>query len=93
MIVLFAYMYVTFSRRKTVDDWGLEGEKVVKRALFGVMNNYPQKKIMTFNKFSDDFNFAVNLNNLDHLEKSELANIKGECDLFGGKPNIILCSI
>merc|ERR1719391_687772 len=68
-------------KRKTVDDWGLEGEKVVKRALFGVMNNYPQKKIMTFNKFSDDFNFAVNLNNLDHLEKSELANIKDYLNL------------
>ena len=83
-MIEFSYLFVTFSRRKTVDDWGLEGEKVVKRALFGVMNNYPQKKIMTFNKFSEDFNFAVNLNNLDHLEKSELANIDGEWNLWEG---------
>ena len=83
-MIEFSYLFVTFSRRKTVDDWGLEGEKVVKRALFGVMNNYPQKKIMTFNKFTEDFNFAVNLNNLDHLEKSELANIDGEWNLWEG---------
>ena len=37
---------------------------------------------MTFNKFTEDFNFAVNLNNLDHLEKSELANIDGEWNLW-----------
>jgi len=72
-------------KRKTVDDWGLEGEKVVKRALFGVMNNYPQKKIMTFNKFTEDFNFAVNLNNLDHLENSELANIDGYLNLTSNR--------
>merc|ERR1712180_507531 len=31
-----------------VDDGNADGVKTVKRALFGLMNNYPQKKIMTF---------------------------------------------
>ena len=42
------------------------------KALFAKMNPYPQKKIMTFNKFQDDFQFNANLNNLDHLEKNEI---------------------
>jgi len=61
-------------RRAIVDDNGADaGTKLVKRSLFGRMNNFPQKKIMTFNKFTDDFDFQVNLNNLDHLDRKEQA--------------------
>merc|ERR1712029_1110315 len=37
------------------------------------MNNYPQKKIITFNKFTQDFDFSVNVNGLDHLGEKEIS--------------------
>merc|ERR1711936_726685 len=57
------------------DDEGKPSKKTVNKALFAKMNPYPQKKIMTFNKFQDDFQFNANLNNLDHLEKNEISNV------------------
>ena len=45
------------------------------------MNPFPQKKIMTFNKFTDDFDFAVNVNNLDHLTEKEVAYLGGYVNL------------
>ena len=54
------------------DDSGNPAKKTVNKALFAKMNPFPQKKIMTFNKFQDDFDFNVNLNNLDHLSQEEI---------------------
>lgn len=47
----------------------------MKRTLFGLMNAYPQKKVITFNKHTDDFPFWVNYAELDHLPSNELENI------------------
>lgn len=47
----------------------------VKRTLFGLMNPYPQKKVITFNKHSSDFSFNVNYADMDHLDANELKNI------------------
>uniref|UniRef100_A0A6B2EBB5 Hypoxia up-regulated protein 1 n=1 Tax=Phlebotomus kandelakii TaxID=1109342 RepID=A0A6B2EBB5_9DIPT len=44
----------------------------VKRTLFGPMNPYPQKKVITFNKHTSDFTFEVNYSELDHLAKEEI---------------------
>lgn len=52
-----------------------EGIKQVKRTLFGLMNPYPQKKIITFNKHTTDFNFSVNYADLDYLPENEIKNI------------------
>lgn len=49
--------------------------KLVKRTLFGVMNPYPQKKIITFNKHTHDFSFSVNYAELDHLPEQEILNL------------------
>ncbi|KAK9696278.1 Hsp70 protein [Popillia japonica] len=49
--------------------------KQVKRMLFGLMNPYPQKKIITFNKHVDDFLFNVNYADLDYLPANEILNI------------------
>ncbi|XP_044743418.1 hypoxia up-regulated protein 1 [Chrysoperla carnea] len=49
--------------------------KQVKRTLFGLMNPYPQKKIITFNKHTDDFEFNVNYADLDHLAPIDLLNL------------------
>lgn len=48
------------------------GNKPVKRMLFGPMNPYPQKKILTFNKHQSDFTFTVNYAELDHLPPQEI---------------------
>ncbi|CAH0727166.1 unnamed protein product, partial [Brenthis ino] len=39
------------------------------------MNPYPQKKVITFNKHTDDFSFNVNYAELDHIPSSELMSI------------------
>lgn len=57
-----------------------EGEsgstRLVRRMLFGAMNSYPQKKVITFNKHTDDFEFSVDYADLESvLGKDEVANI------------------
>merc|ERR1712107_17279 len=54
---------------------GEEGVKKVRRTLFGRMNPYPQKKIMTFNKHQADFTFYVNYADMDYLGKAEVENV------------------
>lgn len=51
------------------------GKKPVVRTLFGPMNTYPQKKVITFNKHKQDFEFHVNYAELDYLSPNEIANI------------------
>ncbi|KAK3912914.1 Hypoxia up-regulated protein 1 [Frankliniella fusca] len=66
---------VTFERE-------IEGSapKQIKRLLFGPMNPYPQKKVLTFNKHTDDFSFNVKYADLDHIPENEVQNI-GSLDL------------
>ncbi|XP_076274014.1 hypoxia up-regulated Grp170 co-chaperone protein [Rhynchophorus ferrugineus] len=52
-----------------------EGTKTVKRTLFNLMNPYPQKKIITFNKHTDDFSFIANYADLDYLPLEEIQYI------------------
>jgi len=51
---------------------GSVSPKHVKRTLFGSMNPYPQKKILTFNKHQNDFSFHVGYAELDHLSDLEI---------------------
>lgn len=51
------------------------GKKPVVRTLFGPMNVYPQKKVITFNKHKQDFDFTVNYADLDYLGAGEVANV------------------
>ena len=64
---------VTFNR-----DPG-EGAEIrqVKRVLFGLMNAYPQKKVITFNKHTEDFDFYVHYGDLNHLSAEEQSYIGG----------------
>ncbi|XP_063606713.1 hypoxia up-regulated protein 1-like [Penaeus indicus] len=68
---------VDFERQVENDD-GSTSTKVVKRSLFAFGNNYPQKKVMTFNKHNADFSFYVNYGDLSHLSKEELKNANAE---------------
>ena len=61
---------VNFERHFEDDD-GNPAKKTVNKALFAKMNPFPQKKIMTFNKFQDDFEFHANINNLEYLDEKE----------------------
>ncbi|XP_062139622.1 hypoxia up-regulated protein 1 [Drosophila sulfurigaster albostrigata] len=47
--------------------------KHVKRVLFAQMNPYPQKKVITFNKHTDDFEFYVNYGDLERYSAAEVA--------------------
>lgn len=49
--------------------------KHVKRTLFSLMNPYPQKKKITFNKRTEDFSFNVNYADLDYLTPTEVLHI------------------
>lgn len=47
--------------------------KLIKRSLFAAMNPYPQKKVITFNKHTEDFEFNVNYAELEHVSEHEVA--------------------
>lgn len=66
--VLFP-IQITFDR--TVDN----KVKQVKKSLFSKMNPYPQKKIITFNKYLDNFQFHINYAELDYLPPHEVAAV------------------
>jgi len=67
---------VDFTRAIEPEEGGEAGTvKKVKRTLFGRMNPFPQKKIMTFNKHQADFTFNVNYADLDYLGVNEVANL------------------
>ncbi len=48
-----------------------EVRKIVKRTLFYRGNPYPQKKVLTFNRYSDDFSFQIFYGDLDFLSAEE----------------------
>ncbi|XP_072153821.1 hypoxia up-regulated protein 1 isoform X2 [Bemisia tabaci] len=50
------------------DRDGDASSKQVRRTLFGAMNPYPQKKVLTLYKHTEDFSFHVNYADLDHLD-------------------------
>ncbi|KAK2147196.1 hypothetical protein LSH36_564g01052 [Paralvinella palmiformis] len=62
---------VEFERARSGDDNG-DSSKLVKRLLFGRMNPFPQKKVMTFSKQNKDFSFAVNYGDLSFLNEEFL---------------------
>lgn len=65
---------VDFERPVETDE-GKADVKQVRRSLFTRMNPFPQKKIMTFNKHTAEFDFNVKLGDLEHLGEEELANV------------------
>ncbi|XP_065201452.1 hypoxia up-regulated protein 1 [Planococcus citri] len=55
---------VTFEREKSDVE---KESKQITRTLFNLMNPYPQKKILTFNKHQNDFEFRVQYGDLESL--------------------------
>ena len=70
-------------------------KKTIKRTIFQKMNPYPQKKAITFNRFSDDFGFSVYING-ELSETVSLTGVKGahenntHADAKGVKGSLIL---
>ncbi|PAA74658.1 hypothetical protein BOX15_Mlig034201g1, partial [Macrostomum lignano] len=52
-----------------VDFKTAEDGKEIKRLLFNLGNHYPQRKVMTFNKHTQDFDFSVGYTSLNHLNE------------------------
>lgn len=64
---------VDFERELDANEDGKKVVKIVRRTLFPAMNPYPQKKVLTFNKHSEDFSFYVNYGNMSTLPEAEVA--------------------
>jgi len=54
-------------QREVIQEDGSVGSKNIRRTLFQRSNSYPQRKVITFNRFVDNFNFYVNYGDLDFL--------------------------
>ncbi|XP_060751773.1 hypoxia up-regulated protein 1 isoform X1 [Tachysurus vachellii] len=61
---------VEFSR-ETDEDEGSKGVKHNKRILFQRMAPYPQRKVITFNRYTDDFTFNINYGDLSFLSQDD----------------------
>ena len=61
---------MSFDRINKAED-GTESVKHVKRMLYHRMNVVPQKKVMTFNRHLDDFQFHASYTELDFLNEEE----------------------
>lgn len=58
--------------RETEED-GVKSMKHNKRILFQRMAPYPQRKVITFNRYSDDFAFYINYGDLSFLSQEDLS--------------------
>ncbi|XP_064595263.1 hypoxia up-regulated protein 1-like isoform X2 [Liolophura sinensis] len=65
------YPIVVQFERQTTAESGETTTKLVNRTLFGYMNPYPQKKVMTFNKHFKDFHFWVRYGNTNMLSEEQ----------------------
>uniref|UniRef100_A0A8C7PZW7 Hypoxia up-regulated protein 1 n=1 Tax=Oncorhynchus mykiss TaxID=8022 RepID=A0A8C7PZW7_ONCMY len=59
--------------RETDDEDGSRSLKHNKRILFQRMAPYPQRKVITFNRYTDDFAFDINYGDLSFLGQNDLS--------------------
>ncbi|XP_051972096.1 hypoxia up-regulated protein 1 isoform X2 [Xyrauchen texanus] len=62
---------VEFSREAEEED-GVKTMKHNRRVLFQRMSPYPQRKVITFNRYTDDFVFHINYGDLSFLSEQDL---------------------
>ncbi|EHB08794.1 Hypoxia up-regulated protein 1 [Heterocephalus glaber] len=58
--------------REVEEEPGVRNLKHNKRVLFSRMGPYPQRKVITFNRYSHDFNFHINYGDLGFLGPEDL---------------------
>ncbi|XP_068096962.1 hypoxia up-regulated protein 1 isoform X2 [Hyperolius riggenbachi] len=61
---------VEFTRE--LEEDGVKSLKHNKRILFQRLAPYPQRKVITFNRYIDDFDFEINYGDLSFLDKEDL---------------------
>ena len=49
-----------------------ETASTVRRVLFDTLNPFPQKKVLTFNRHTQDFGFNINYGDLSFLDETSL---------------------
>ncbi|KAF3706804.1 Hypoxia up-regulated protein 1 Precursor [Channa argus] len=62
---------VEFTRE--MEEEGIKSLKQNKRILFQRMAPYPQRKVITFNRYNDDFAFDINYGDLSFLSQDDLS--------------------
>lgn len=65
---------VDFERHVEPEEENKE-QTTVRRVLFDKTNQYPQKKVMTFNKHTSDFSFRINYGDLSFLRENNFQRI------------------
>ncbi|XP_066228033.1 hypoxia up-regulated protein 1 [Saccopteryx leptura] len=83
--------------REVEEEPGVQSLKHNKRVLFSRMGPYPQRKVITFNRYSHDFNFYINYGDLGFLGPEDLrvfgsqnlttVKLKGVGESFKKYPN------
>lgn len=58
--------------RETEEEEGVKTVKHNKRILFDRMAPYPQRKVITFNRYNADFGFHINYGDLSFLSKEDI---------------------
>lgn len=57
---------------RETDEEGIKTLKHNKRILFQRMAPYPQRKVITFNRYNDDFAFYINYGDLSFLSQDDI---------------------
>ena len=66
----FSFHQVEFTRE--TEEEGVKSLKHNKRVLFQRMAPYPQRKVITFNRYSADFSFDINYGDLSFLSQDDI---------------------
>lgn len=57
---------------RETEEEGMKMVKHNKRILFDRMAPYPQRKVITFNRYNTDFTFDINYGDLSFLSKEDI---------------------
>lgn len=57
---------------REMEEDGIKTLKHNKRILFQRMAPYPQRKVITFNRYTDDFAFDINYGDLSFLSQDDI---------------------
>lgn len=57
---------------REVEEENVKSLKHNKRILFQRLAPYPQRKVITFNRYTDDFEFNINYGDLSFLDAKDL---------------------
>lgn len=77
--------------REVEEEEGIKTLKHNKRILFQRMAPYPQRKVITFNRYTDDFAFNINYGDLSFLSQEDLRFVSAPSALGTSKTSKYFC--